>query len=372
MPGVSGWMLVPLLLLVIRPAAVLLSLVRTRESLRERAFVGWFGVRGIGSLFYASVVIGLGAFSAGETRIIFWTVAVVVIVSIAVHGISATPLDAPVASRTRADGRRPHLERPGPGPQHRRAGDRARRAALRRRRPAGGACEALAGWEAALAHLGYPHVAGTLPPDGAPRAPERRLGVVVASRTPIELVPAVEVPWPERYLVARTRLDGELVELHDVHAPISQKADLVKVRTLEAVHAALATASDVPRVLVGDLNTPRYESREGDVQSFARTRTGRIRPSHGERHDRAELLLITGLREHGYVDAFRDLHGYARRDRSWLYPHRKTGYRLDHIIVRGLEVAACEYEHAWRDAGLSDHAAMWADLRVPAAAGSPS
>src|SRR3954447_14963707 len=91
-PGVSGWMLVPLLLLVIRPAAVLLSLVRTRESLRERAFVGWFGVRGIGSLFYASVVIGLGAFSAGETRVIFWTVAVVVIVSIAVHGISATPL----------------------------------------------------------------------------------------------------------------------------------------------------------------------------------------------------------------------------------------------------------------------------------------
>jgi endonuclease/exonuclease/phosphatase family metal-dependent hydrolase len=231
---------------------------------------------------------------------------------------------------------------------------------------------ALAGWEAALAHLGYPHVAGTLPPDGAPRAPERRLGVVVASRTPIELVPAVEVPWPERYLVARTGLDGAIVELHDVHAPISQKADLVKVRTLEAVHAALATASDVPRVLVGDLNTPRYESREGDVQSFARTRTGRIRPSHGERHDRAELLLITGLREHGYVDAFRELHGYARRDRSWLYPHRKTGYRLDHIIVRGLEVAACEYEHAWRDAGLSDHAAMWADLRVPAAAGSPS
>ena len=91
-PGVSGWMLVPLLLLVIRPAAVLLSLVRTRESLRERAFVGWFGVRGIGSLFYASVVIGLGAFNEGETRVIFWTVAVVVLVSIAVHGISATPL----------------------------------------------------------------------------------------------------------------------------------------------------------------------------------------------------------------------------------------------------------------------------------------
>jgi NhaP-type Na+/H+ or K+/H+ antiporter len=91
-PGVSGWVLVPLLLLVIRPVAVLASLVGAREPLRERVFVGWFGVRGIGSLFYASVVIGLGAFTAQETRTIVWTVIVVVIVSIAVHGISASPL----------------------------------------------------------------------------------------------------------------------------------------------------------------------------------------------------------------------------------------------------------------------------------------
>jgi endonuclease/exonuclease/phosphatase family metal-dependent hydrolase len=39
------------------------------------------------------------------------------------------------------------------------------------------------------------------------------------------------------------------------------------------------------------------------------------------------------------------------------------GYRLDHIMVRGARVEACEYRHDWRDAGLSDHAAMWAALR---------
>ena len=60
------------------------------------------------------------------------------------------------------------------------------------------------------------------------------------------------------------------------------------------------------------------------------------------------------------------------RDAELAHLLRRGGYRLDHIIVRGLEVAACEYEHPWRDAGLSDHAAMWADLRVPAAAGSPA
>jgi exonuclease III len=111
---------------------------------------------------------------------------------------------------------------------------------------------------------------------------------------------------------------------------------------------------------VGDFNTPAYESREGEVRTFARTRTGRLRPDYGERHDRAELALVTGLLEHGYDDAFRTVHGYGRRDRSWLYPNGKMGYRLDHILVRGLGAQACEYRHDWREARLSDHAGMWA------------
>jgi exonuclease III len=100
------------------------------------------------------------------------------------------------------------------------------------------------------------------------------------------------------------------------------------------------------------------------VSSFARTRTGRLRPDYGERHDRAELGIVVGLGEHGYRDAFRTLHGYSRRDRSWLYPNGRMGYRLDHILVRGLDVEACDYRHDWRDARLSDHAAIWAQLAV--------
>jgi endonuclease/exonuclease/phosphatase family metal-dependent hydrolase len=221
---------------------------------------------------------------------------------------------------------------------------------------------ALPAWQEHLAALGYVHQAASLT-DTARRAPERRLGVLVASRTPVEaLAPVEALPWPERHLAVRTELDGAAVELHDLHAPISAKAEQVKVRTLEVMHGLLAAPSELPTILVGDLNTPRYESREGEVQTFARARSGRLRPDYGERHDAAELALIVGLHEHGYVDAFREFHGYARRDRSWLYPHGKTGYRLDHVIVRGLRVVACEYEHGWRDAGLSDHAAMWVEL----------
>ena len=217
-------------------------------------------------------------------------------------------------------------------------------------------------WRSALGRLGFPYVVSSL--DGhdplVQLAPERRLGVLIAGRSPVDALPGpAGLPWPERVLCASTDV-GEVVNLH---APLSNKAGAVKVLTLEAVFSYLAMAEDAPRVLVGDFNTPQYESREGEVHTFARTRSGRIRPDYGERHDAAELALVTGLAPYGYVDAFRVLHGYSRRDRSWVYPHGKMGYRLDHIIVRGFQVEGCEYRHDWRDRGLSDHAAMWAELR---------
>jgi hypothetical protein len=117
--------------------------------------------------------------------------------------------------------------------------------------------------------------------------------------------------------------------------------DAVALGRLTAMHLAVTVVSPPVRRISGSLVR---------------------RPVRVTRFIAAELGLVIGLREHGYVDAFRQVHGYGRRDRSWLYPNRKMGYRLDHVIVRGLHVAACEYEHAWRDERLSDHAAMWADV----------
>jgi exonuclease III len=180
------------------------------------------------------------------------------------------------------------------------------------------------------------------------------------AREPVRRVAGPDLPWPERHLAVRTC--G--LEVHTLHAPLSSKEGRAKVHTLEALYAALAdsTADGPTRVLAGDLNTPRYESRDGEIVTFARDREGRLRPELGERHDRAELLLIRELTRGGWRDAFRALHGYGRRDRSWAW-RTGVGYRLDHIVVSpGLEPVECEYVHEWREEGLSDHSGLWARL----------
>jgi exonuclease III len=198
----------------------------------------------------------------------------------------------------------------------------------------------------------------------------RRLAVLIASSEPLQPVAVEGLPWPERHLAVRTRLDDVDTEVHTLHAPLSGKPDQVKVRTLEGLFAALTADEDVPRVVTGDFNTPQYESRDGDVQSFARTRGGNIRPLYGERHDRAELLLVQELPRRGWSDAFRALHGYERRDRSYMFAGRKFGWRLDHIVASApFSPVACEYIHTWREDGMSDHSAMWAELSSGARSG---
>jgi len=91
-PGVAGWLLVPVLVLAIRPLSVAASQVGAKLPAGERAFIAWFGVRGVGSLYYVAVAVGAGVLSAPDAELIAWTSIACVIVSIVVHGVTATPL----------------------------------------------------------------------------------------------------------------------------------------------------------------------------------------------------------------------------------------------------------------------------------------
>ena len=58
-PDVPLWF-VPLLLLVIRPVAAGLGMIGSTTTWLQRAFIAWFGIRGIGSIYYLMYAIQQG------------------------------------------------------------------------------------------------------------------------------------------------------------------------------------------------------------------------------------------------------------------------------------------------------------------------
>jgi NhaP-type Na+/H+ or K+/H+ antiporter len=91
-PGWEGWLLAVLVLVAVRPLACLAALWGSQlDGPQEKSFVAWFGVRGVGSLFYAAVAVQAGVLDPEEEQLVVWTTIVAVLVSIVVHGITAGP-----------------------------------------------------------------------------------------------------------------------------------------------------------------------------------------------------------------------------------------------------------------------------------------
>ena len=123
-PGVAGWLLVPLLLVVIRPALVMALFARSRMSVRERAFVAWFGVRGVGTVYYVSLIAAAGVLPQAELAVVVWTVLATVVLSIVVHGTTSGPALRRLIARRRRRERGaapPRFTRPAPAPESSRA-----------------------------------------------------------------------------------------------------------------------------------------------------------------------------------------------------------------------------------------------------------
>jgi NhaP-type Na+/H+ or K+/H+ antiporter len=99
-----GWidvLVVVLILVVVRPLAGYIGLIRGRSGPKERAVIAFFGVRGVGSLFYIAFALQEGQFPGGEH---LWAITSLVVVgSIVLHGATATPIMALLdRRRTRA------------------------------------------------------------------------------------------------------------------------------------------------------------------------------------------------------------------------------------------------------------------------------
>ena len=82
---------VPMLLLLVRPLAVNLGLLGLPIDRQQRAMISWFGIRGIGSLYYLFFAIGCGLPDDTAHELTALTLSTVA-VSVVVHGVSVTPL----------------------------------------------------------------------------------------------------------------------------------------------------------------------------------------------------------------------------------------------------------------------------------------
>ena len=93
---------IPLLFLVIRPLAVYLGLLGTRVEPAQRRLIAWFGIRGIGSIYYLMYAITHELKEGLADRLLSITLAVVV-ASVLAHGVSVTPLMKRYEKRKRKD-----------------------------------------------------------------------------------------------------------------------------------------------------------------------------------------------------------------------------------------------------------------------------
>jgi len=90
-PTVTLFWFIPLLLLPLRAIAVLLGTLGESLPMHQRSMVCWFGIRGIGSIFYLVFALRQGVSGELAQQLIsltLWTVAT----SIVLHGVSVGPL----------------------------------------------------------------------------------------------------------------------------------------------------------------------------------------------------------------------------------------------------------------------------------------
>ena len=94
---------VPVLFLLVRPLAVFVGLAGSPVARSQRRLMAWFGIRGIGSIYYLAYAINHGL-DADLARQLLSITLTVVVASIVVHGVSVTPLMRRYEARRKGQG----------------------------------------------------------------------------------------------------------------------------------------------------------------------------------------------------------------------------------------------------------------------------
>lgn len=87
---------------VVRPIAGLIAMAGSGQPWRERLLLAFLGIRGVGSVYYLAYGINHGDF--GDSERLWAVVGFIILVSILVHGVTATPLLARLTRRRAEEG----------------------------------------------------------------------------------------------------------------------------------------------------------------------------------------------------------------------------------------------------------------------------
>lgn len=85
------------ILLVVRPVAGLIAMTGSPQPWRERLLMAFLGIRGIGSIYYVAYAINHGDF--GNSERLWAIVGFIILASILIHGVSASPMLMRLARR---------------------------------------------------------------------------------------------------------------------------------------------------------------------------------------------------------------------------------------------------------------------------------
>ena len=85
------------ILLVVRPVAGLIAMIGSPQPWRERLLMSFLGIRGIGSIYYVAYAINHGDF--GNSQRLWAIVGFIILASILIHGVSASPMLMRLARR---------------------------------------------------------------------------------------------------------------------------------------------------------------------------------------------------------------------------------------------------------------------------------
>lgn len=198
---------------------------------------------------------------------------------------------------------------------------------------------------------------------------KRMFGQLLLSRLPMNTIDpgCFKVPWPERVLSGEILIAGKNLEIHTTHIPPGSSNGWIKIEMIDGIVEYLCQHDQRTHILCGDFNTPKFESLETGLVTFAQelSADGKIktkkkfRIGEGSAWDKGERSLFTTLPEYGLKESFRSANPYDFDAYSWTHSRQGRVFRnrFDHFFASSeMEVRQCKYIHEFSE--LSDHSPL--------------